>query len=88
MSESQWRQKGGSLSHKNACKEFGLTEAELIEAIKAEKLQYKLNYVMLQQIALRNENTFAALMEAVKHCSIGQITTALFEVGGQYHRSM
>ena len=44
MSASQWRQKGGSLSHKNACKEFGLTEAELIEAIKAEKLQYKLNY--------------------------------------------
>lgn len=44
MSESQWRQKGGSLSHKNACKEFGLTEAELLEAIRAGKLQYKQNY--------------------------------------------
>ena len=43
---------------------------------------------MLQQTALRNENTFAALMEAVKHCSLGQITKALFEVGGQYRRNM
>ena len=43
---------------------------------------------MLQQTALRNENTFAALMEAVKYCSLGQITKALFEVGGQYRRNM
>jgi len=42
----------------------------------------------LQQAALRNENTFAALMEAVKDCSLGQITKALFEVGGQYRRNM
>ncbi len=42
----------------------------------------------LQQVALRNENTFDALMEAVKYCSLGQITNALFEVGGQYRRSM
>lgn len=44
MSDSEWRQKGGSLSHKNACKEFGLTEAELIEAINAGKLQFKRSY--------------------------------------------
>ncbi|MGB0384597.1 MAG: methylmalonyl-CoA mutase family protein [Ardenticatenaceae bacterium] len=43
---------------------------------------------MLQQAAVRNQNTFAALMEAVKHCSLGQITNALFEVGGQYRRNM
>lgn len=43
---------------------------------------------VLQQAAVRNENTFAALMEAVKHCSLGQITKALFEVGGQYRRNM
>lgn len=36
--------KGGSLSHKNACKEFGLTEDEIFEAIKAGKLQYRQNY--------------------------------------------
>jgi methylmalonyl-CoA mutase len=28
------------------------------------------------------------LMEAAKHCSLGQITNALFEVGGQYRRNM
>ena len=44
MSASQWTQKGGSLSHKNACKEFGLTEAEIVEAIRTGKLQYKRNY--------------------------------------------
>ena len=36
---------GGSLSHKNASKEFGLEESEIIEAIRAGKLQYKINYV-------------------------------------------
>ncbi len=42
----------------------------------------------LQQTAVNNENLFAELMETVKHCSLGQITHALFEVGGQYRRSM
>jgi methylmalonyl-CoA mutase len=42
----------------------------------------------LQHKAILNENLFAALMEAVKYCSLGQITKGLFEVGGQYRRSM
>ncbi len=42
----------------------------------------------LQQKAIRNENLFEGLMETVKYCSLGQITNALFEVGGQYRRSM
>ena len=42
----------------------------------------------LQETALKNQNIFAALMEAGKVCSIGQISRALFEVGGQYRRSM
>ncbi len=42
----------------------------------------------LQEIALNNGNTFAQLMETVKHCSLGQITHAMFEVGGQYRRNM
>jgi len=42
----------------------------------------------LQQVAISNGNLFAELMETVKHCSLGQITHALFEVGGQYRRSM
>ena len=42
----------------------------------------------VQQTALNNENLFEALMEACKVCSLGQITKALFEVGGEYRRNM
>lgn len=42
----------------------------------------------LQEAALHNENTFTALMQASKYCSLGQITHAMFEVGGQYRRNM
>ena len=42
----------------------------------------------IQKIAIQNGNVFAALMEASKYCSLGQITDALFEVGGQYRRNM
>ncbi len=42
----------------------------------------------LQQTAIQNKNIFEELMEAVKYCSLGQITKALFEVGGQYRRNM
>jgi methylmalonyl-CoA mutase len=42
----------------------------------------------VQKAALHNENVFAALMDAVKSCSLGQLTHAMFEVGGQYRRNM
>ncbi len=42
----------------------------------------------LQQTVIDNGNVFAVLVEAVRVCSLGQITTALYEVGGQYRRSM
>jgi len=42
----------------------------------------------LKQAVIRNENVFAVLVDAVRVCSLGQITDALFEVGGQYRRSM
>lgn len=42
----------------------------------------------LQQAAESGGNTFAALMEAVKVASLGQISAALYEVGGQYRRNM
>jgi methylmalonyl-CoA mutase len=42
----------------------------------------------LQDKAIHNQNMFESLMEACKHCSLGQITNALFEVGGQYRRNM
>jgi methylmalonyl-CoA mutase len=42
----------------------------------------------LQKVATDGGNIFAELMDAVRVCSLGQITQALFEVGGQYRRSM
>ena len=42
----------------------------------------------LRQAVIRNENVFAVLMDAVRVCSLGQITDALFDVGGQYRRNM
>jgi methylmalonyl-CoA mutase len=42
----------------------------------------------LQVSAIQNKNMFEQLMEVSKVCSLGQITHALFEVGGQYRRNM
>jgi len=42
----------------------------------------------LQQAVIENQNVFDVLMDAVRVCSLGQITSALFEVGGQYRRNM
>ena len=42
----------------------------------------------LRQAAFRHQNLFEVLMEALKYCSLGQITNLFFEVGGQYRRNM
>jgi isobutyryl-CoA mutase len=42
----------------------------------------------LKDVAINNRNLFSELMETVKYCSLGQITHALYEVGGQYRRNM
>jgi methylmalonyl-CoA mutase len=52
------------------------------EGKSAEALQ------RLKAIAIANGNLFEELMETVKYCSLGQITNALYEVGGQYRRNM
>lgn len=44
MSQGLWTQPGETLSHNNACKEYGLEEHEIFDAIKLGKLQYKENY--------------------------------------------
>ncbi len=77
--------------------------AEVIRATEEEK-KYQINVVehlnkgntnvateqlkLLQEKSIQNENIFEQLMEATKVCSLGQITNALFEVGGQYRRNM
>lgn len=50
------------------------------------KVEEQLN--IIQEAAINNQNIFERLMEATKVCSLGQITSALFEVGGQYRRNM
>ncbi|MEI7498943.1 MAG: methylmalonyl-CoA mutase family protein [Bacteroidota bacterium] len=76
---------------------------EIIRATEEEK-QYQIDMldnlhkthlekskVMIQNLkraAIKNNNIFESLMEAARYCSIGQITDALFEVGGQYRRNM
>ncbi len=80
-----------------------ITPGEVIRATKEEKEQQiqnlqafhkrnehltaeKLN--KLKQVAINNGNLFEELMETVKYCSLGQITHALYAVGGQYRRNM
>lgn len=80
-----------------------VTPGEVIRATKEEKeyqiemlknlhkgnedtAEEKLNEI--QRVAIENGNMFEALMEVTKYCSLGQITDALFEVGGQYRRNM
>ena len=56
-----------------------------------QKFKNKVSKKSLESIksaALNQENIFEVLMEASKHCSLGQITNALFDVGGQYRRNM
>ncbi len=43
---------------------------------------------LLKTAAIQNENVFAVLIDAVRVCSLGQITDALFDAGGQYRRNM
>jgi methylmalonyl-CoA mutase len=67
-------------------KQSQLTRLEQFHARNADKAPAAL--AALQKAAIDNDNVFAKLMDAARVCSLGQITTALFEVGGQYRRNM
>jgi len=67
-------------------KQLQITNLEAIHRAKAAEAPQALK--ALQKAALNNENLFEQLMEATKVCTLGQITDALFEVGGQYRRNM
>ena len=69
------------------------TEAEKQNQITTLKNLHEANSTAdllkdLQNRAIHNENIFEALMDVCKVCSLGEITSALFEVGGQYRRNM
>ncbi len=65
---------------------FQIKTKENLNITNKEKISEQLEIV--QRTAIQNENIFEKLMEATKVCSLGQITSALFEVGGQYRRNM
>jgi methylmalonyl-CoA mutase len=67
-------------------KEFQINTLEKLHKVY-ENTAHK-NLKRIQEAAIKNENIFEELMEATKYCSLGQITEALFEVGGQYRRNM
>jgi len=67
-------------------KEYQITMLRNLHSFQGEKAQNILDTV--QRAAIQNKNIFSELMEATKVCSLGQITKALFEVGGQYRRNM
>jgi methylmalonyl-CoA mutase len=67
-------------------KEYQIKMLQNLHAFQGNKIDISINKV--QEAAIQNKNIFIELMEAAKVCSLGQITRALFEVGGQYRRNM
>jgi methylmalonyl-CoA mutase len=67
-------------------KQSQLKRLEAFHAQHAKEAPVQLK--RLQQAVIDNGNVFEVLMDAVRVCSLGQITNALFEVGGQYRRNM
>lgn len=67
-------------------KQFQIQTKELLNKANPNKVSAQI--AILQEAAIQNENLFDKLMEATKYCSLGQITEALFKVGGQYRRNM
>ncbi len=67
-------------------KQYQINMLKALHTGNEEKVQAEIE--KLQEAAVQNKNVFNVLMEASKYCSLGQITDALFEVGGQYRRNM
>lgn len=67
-------------------KEYQISTLTKLHHVYKDRAQDNLKRI--QEAAIKNENMFEELMEATKYCSLGQITEALFEVGGQYRRNM
>ena len=67
-------------------KQFQIQTLENLHQAKAKEVENQI--AIIQEAAIQNHNIFEKLMDAAKVCSLGQITSALFEVGGQYRRNM
>jgi isobutyryl-CoA mutase len=72
-----------------ATQEEKVYQIEMIENLYEKNKAKSEEYLSkLQEAAINNQNMFETMMEAAKYCSLGQLTTALFKVGGQYRRNM
>ena len=67
-------------------KQYQIDMLTNLQKTSGEKVAEQIN--IIQEAAINNQNIFEKLMDATKVCSLGQITSALFEVGGQYRRNM
>jgi len=67
-------------------KQYQIDMLKNLHKTSGEKVAEQIN--IIQEAAINNQNIFEKLMDATKVCSLGQITSALFEVGGQYRRNM
>jgi len=67
-------------------KEFAIASLEAFKARNADRAAAALD--RLQRVAVEHGNIFEELFETVKSCSLGQISDALYRVGGQYRRNM
>jgi len=67
-------------------KQYQIQTKEKLNKVNLKNVEQQI--AILQDAAIQNENLFDKLMEATKVCSLGQITEALFKVGGQYRRNM
>ena len=67
-------------------KEYQISMLKELHSVKQVQASSSLDSI--KSAAVENQNIFEVLMEATKSCSLGQITDALFQVGGQYRRNM
>lgn len=82
----------GRITDDKLSRSSGEEKNNAVESLKSFQKKHKSNaknaLETLKYTALNNENIFTTLMETTKHCTLEQITRALFEVGGAYRRNM
>ena len=79
---------GSKLAAKDAVKDYNIPMVPGYDQAITDVEKAKEGISTVQDAAVQNKNMFEQLMETCKYASLGQITSALFEVGGQYRRNM
>jgi methylmalonyl-CoA mutase len=85
--EDYWKEEAATMAGRGSMRfDDQIRSLEVFQKVNAERRDAALDD--LKKAALAGENVFDSLMEAVKSCSLGQLSGALYEVGGQYRRNM